>query len=122
MKTKFLLTLLVLTGLLGTNNAVAATTSASDSNIDLLSQTISQLIDLTPGDRNLVVTAIDRALLAQGDRDRQPTRLNVAGGEPVVKPIINGRIAQPKPERATQPKVLINGIILVNPSTQPPKR
>lgn len=123
MKTKFLLTLLALTGLcLGTNSAVAATTTADASNIDRLSQTISQLIDLDPATHNLVAFAIDRALLAQRDRDRQPTRPNVAGGEPVVTaPIISGRIAQPQPSKP-QPTVLINGTMTVNPPTQPPKK
>jgi hypothetical protein len=123
MKTKFLLTLLTLTGLcLGTHSAVAATRMPSDSStIASLSQTISQLIDLDPATHNLVAAAIDRALLAQRDRDRQPSRPNVAGGEPVTTPIINGRIAQPKPSQP-KPPVLINGTMAVNPPTQPPKK
>jgi hypothetical protein len=124
MKTKFLLTLLTLTGLcLVTYSAVAATRMPSDiSTIDSLSQTISQLIDLDPGNHNLVAAAIDRALLAQGDRDRQPSRRpNVAGGEPVTRPIISGRIAQPKPIQP-KPPVFINGTMTVNPPTQAPKK
>ena len=82
MKTKFLLTLLTLTGLLLSANSVFAATGSTpdrDRSITNLSQTIAKLID--SDNRNLVEIAIDRALLAQQIND--PKILNyVTAGVP----------------------------------------
>ena len=135
MKTKFLLTLLALTGLLlGANSASASTESSH--NIASLSQKISALIDLDPTAQSLVNLAIDRALIAQnkdsnktpadangetvrttgaiepGATNKQPTiRGRVA--KPNRQPIINGKIANPNPQPSESP--MINGLI-VNPN------
>jgi hypothetical protein len=120
MKTKFLLVLLTLTGLLlGTNSAFAATGSLPEhsQNITNLSQRIAKSIDLNGDYRSLIESAIDRALLAKGEKT-SPTQPNIAVGEPYPNgPIINGKIAQPKPR--TNPPVIINGIIKVDPPTKP---
>jgi hypothetical protein len=111
MKTKLLLALLTLTGLLlGTNSAFAATTGASTENsqqITNLSQTISKSIDLGGDYQNLLESAISRALLAKGEPANSSVQPNIAVGEPngpivngiIVKPdrpIINGRYVNPK--------------------------
>jgi hypothetical protein len=104
MKTKFLLALLTLTGLLlGTNSAFAATGVSTENSqqITNLSQTIAKSIDLGGDYDNLIESAINRALLAKGETN------SIAVGEPngpivngiVVKPtrpIINGRYVNPK--------------------------
>jgi hypothetical protein len=109
MKTKFLLVLITLNGLLlGANSASAATThSANNQNVSNLSQTISELIDLN--DNSLVEAAINRALLAKN------VQVNEKGGTPsqpqlingiIIKdppPVINGRIGKPP---------LVNGTII----------
>ncbi|AFY91329.1 hypothetical protein [Chamaesiphon minutus] len=104
MKTKFLLALLTLTGLLlGANSAFAATGSTPENSqqITNLSRTIAKSIDLDGNYDNLIELAINRALLAKGETE------SIAVGEPngpivngiVVKPtrpIINGRFVNPK--------------------------
>ncbi|PSB57900.1 hypothetical protein [Chamaesiphon polymorphus] len=104
MKTKFLLALLTLTGLLmGANGAVAATGASTENSqqITNLSRTIAKSIDLDGNYDNLIELAINRALLAQGEKN------GIAVGEPngpivngiIVnphRPIINGRYANPK--------------------------
>jgi hypothetical protein len=114
MKTKFLLTLLTLTGLLLSANSVFAATGSTpdrDLSITNLSQTIAELIDLD--DLNLVELAIDRALLAQQVNepkiptpvtagvpraDLKPTeqKPNVRGRINKIKEVPIGIIAQPK--------------------------
>jgi hypothetical protein len=97
MKTKFLLALLALTGLLlGTNSAFAAIASSTehDRNITNLSQAISKSIDLDGDYHNLIESAISRALLAKGETVSN-AQANIAVGEP-NGPIINGKIANPK--------------------------
>jgi hypothetical protein len=121
MKTKFLLALLTLTGLLlGTNSAFASTISSTENsqNMTNLSQRISKSIDLNGDYHSLIELAIDRALLAKGEKT-SPTQPNIAVGEPYPNgPIINGKIAQPTPRN--NPPVIINGIIKkVDPPTKP---
>jgi hypothetical protein len=130
MKTKFLLTLLALTGLLlGANSASAST--GSHHNVASLSQKISTLIDLDPTAQSLVKLAIDRALIAQNkDSDKTPVDTRTTGAmvsgvpnkQPTIRgrvakpnrqPIINGKIANPNPQPSEPP--LINGLI-VNPN------
>jgi hypothetical protein len=114
MKTKFLLTLLAMTGILiSANNAVATTISTPerDRSITNLSQTIANLINLD--DRNLVELAIDRALLAQqvnepkipnpvtagvprADLKPIEQKPNIRGRVNKTKEVPIGRIAQPK--------------------------
>jgi hypothetical protein len=125
MKAKFFLTLLTLTGLfLSSNSAFASTRSplVNSSNIDALSQTIANLIDLDRDAHSLVSLAIDRALLAQNS-------LYNSAGEPSTRqpapdsnvdrqPIVNGKIANPR-NRPRPDRPLINGIIKAPPQTQP---
>jgi hypothetical protein len=113
MKAKFLLTLLALTGLfLSSNNSAFAATGSptvNNRNTDLLSQTISKLIDLDRDAHSLVSLAIDRALLAQRDTNI-PASPTPAGGIPIIgRSIVNGKVAQPNPN-SSDPPVLINGI------------
>ncbi|WP_310482650.1 hypothetical protein [Chamaesiphon sp. VAR_48_metabat_403] len=81
MKTKFLLTLLAMTGVfISANSAVATTkfTPERDRSITNLSQTIANLINLE--ERDLVELAIDRALLAQQvNEPKIPTPIVTAG-------------------------------------------
>ncbi len=123
MKTKFLLTLLAMTGILiGANSAVANTISTPerDRSITNLSQTIANLIHLE--ERDLVELAIDRALLAQQvnepkiptpivtagvpraditPTDKQPT---VRGRVPKIKTVPIGRIQPPQQPSIGQTK------------------
>jgi hypothetical protein len=114
MKTKFLLTLLTLTGLLLSANSVFAATGSTpdrDRRITNLSQTIANLIHLE--ERDLVELAIDRALLAQQVNepkipnpvtagvpraDLKPTeqKPNVRGRVNKIKEVPIGRIQQPQ--------------------------
>ena len=67
-KTKFVLTLLALNGLLvGTNSASASTGSPLelDRQIANLSQTMAELIGFDRAAQSLLMSAIDRALIAQ---------------------------------------------------------
>jgi hypothetical protein len=132
MKAKFFLTLLALTGLfLGSNSAFAATGSTTvNTNADTLSQTISKLIDLDSDAHSLVSIAIDRALLAKGDRDSdsvEPEAVEDTSIQLGRKPIINGKVANPHPRPIINgkianpnPRPIINGIIIKDrPQTQP---
>jgi hypothetical protein len=130
MKTKFLLALLTLNSLLFyANSAFAAKASLIEGNqkIANLSQTISKSIDLDSGYHSLIESAINRALLAKGEKNNP----NQAGGEPAAtpastprsivdsnttgaivtgernttKPIVNGKIAQPTPKPAATPNI-----------------
>ena len=99
MKAQFCLMLITLNGLLLCAPSASASVATPESQVAHLSQTIANLIDFD--DRNLVAQAINRALLAQNTNEDPD--LNVAGGITVnpptePKPIINGRIANPKPE------------------------
>ena len=127
MKTKFLLTLLTLTGLLLSANSVFASTGSTpdrDRSITNLSQTIAKLIDLD--NRNLVELAIDRALLAQQINepniptpvtagvpraDLKPTEQKPTDLTPTVRGRVNkikevpiGKIAQPQETSIGQSK------------------
>jgi hypothetical protein len=108
MKTKFLLVLIALNGLLlGANSASAATTAKVESNQNAasLSHTISELIDLDANTHSLVESAINRALIAKS------VQVNEKGRSNYQQPIINGRIINGriiKPSRGP----LINGIII----------
>ncbi|WP_310482651.1 hypothetical protein [Chamaesiphon sp. VAR_48_metabat_403] len=139
MKTKFFLALFALNGLLLSATSVSAATGSTpitDRSITNLSQTISTLIDFD--DRSLVEQAINRALIAQNVRNPRTgssgTPNNIpAGGisaDPSqVKPIINGKVAQPsrpfvngriqnpQADPSPNPKPIINGII-VNPNSR----
>jgi hypothetical protein len=112
MKTKFLLALLALNGLLwGANStsAYAAAPTATSHNIANLSRTIADSIDLGGDYHSLMELAIDRALLAKGEKGGNSVESNPAGGISIQserKPIINGKIANPH----NQP--IKNGIIL----------
>jgi hypothetical protein len=113
MKTKFLLTLLAMTGILiSANSSVADTISTPERDrINNLSQTIANLIHLE--ERDLVELAIDRALLAQQVNepkittpvtagvpraDLKPTeqKPNVRGRINKIKEVPIGRIQQPQ--------------------------
>jgi hypothetical protein len=107
MKTKLLLMLLALNGvLLGTNSASASTVAPTENthNIASLSQTISDLIDFDG--HNLVELAINRALLAKDIKDSNTEDSNYSDRQP----IINGKIANPN-LRPKKDRPLINGII-----------
>ena len=123
MKTNFLLALLTFNGLLfGVNSAFATTGAASQTSqqITTLSQTISKSIDLGSDYHNLMESAINRALLAREDRSPHTVKPQVAGGikAPVSdSPMINGRVAQPKPKSSGEP--LINGLTIPAQSPQP---
>ena len=136
---KFSLALLTLTGLLLSANSVFAateTTPIADRSITNLSQTIATLIDFE--DRSLVEQAINRALIAQNDRNPRSTDSanpnNIpAGGisadpskvKPIIsgkvaqpsRPFINGRIQNPQTDPSSNPTPIINGII-VNPNAR----
>jgi hypothetical protein len=110
MKTKFLLALLTLNSLLFyANSAFAATASSIEGTqqIASLSQTIAKSINLDGDYHSLIESAINRALLAKGEKNNP----NQAGGEPVAAPastprsIVNGRIAQPTPKPSVKPNV-----------------
>lgn len=134
MKTKFLLTLLTLTGLLlGTSSTFAATGSSTENSqkIANLSQDISKSIDLNGDYQNLIESAINRALLAKGEKVNHPEQPSIAVGEPngpIINgkvanphsPIINGKVANPNGPiingRTSNPRgPIINGII-INPN------
>ena len=129
MKNKLFLALFALNGLLLSANSVSATTgtSTTDRRIINLSQTISTIIDFD--DRSLVEQAINRALIAQNRNPRRNSAAPIdipAGGisAPEVKPIINGKVAQPtrpfvngriqnpQAEPSQNPEPIINGIIV----------
>jgi hypothetical protein len=120
MTTKFLLTLLALNGLLlGANSASAYTTSTIENshNIANLSRTIAKSIDLGGDYHSLMELAIDRALLAKGEKGRNSVDPEIAGGKSVQSernPIVNGKIANPQ----NQP--IKNGIILNPQQPNPP--
>jgi hypothetical protein len=110
MKTKFLLALLTLNSLLFyANSAFAAKASSIEGNqkIANLSQTISKSINLDGSYHSLIESAINRALIAKGEKNNP----NEAGGEPVVAPastprsIVNGKVAQPTPKPSMKPNV-----------------
>jgi hypothetical protein len=131
MKAQFFLMLITFNGLLVCATSAAASVATPESQVAHLSQTIASLIGFD--DRNLVAQAINRALLAQNTTaDPSPNVAGVLMVNPATepKPIINGRIANPKPEptrsegrprRVPQnppvstptnnPPVLINGLI-----------
>jgi hypothetical protein len=122
MKTKFLLALLTLNSLLFyANSAFAATASSIEGTqkIANLSQTISKSINLDSGYHSLIESAINRALLAKGEKNNA----NVAGGESAPAPtstprsIVNGKVAQPTPKPTLKPNVA--GGITVPVSTTP---
>jgi hypothetical protein len=139
MQTKFFLALLALNGLLLSANSVSAATGATpttDRSITNLSQTISTLIDFE--DRSLVEQAINRALIAQNVRNPRSTDSvtpnNIPSGgisadpsevKPIIngkvaqpsRPFINGRIQNPQADPSPSPKPIINGII-VNPNAR----
>lgn len=119
MKTNFLLALLVLNGFLfGAKSASAFTESSSQNSQQIadLSQSISKSIDLNEDARNLLESAINRALLAKEERSKtQPqAEPEIAGGKAIQgsPPMINGKVAQPQPSD----KPLINGTILSQPN------
>jgi surface antigen len=120
MKTNFLLALLVLNGLLfGAKSAAAFTEPSSQTSQQIvnLSQSISKSIDLNENDRNLLESAIHRALLAkeEGSKTQPSAEPNVAGGMVIQgsEPSINGKVAQPQTQPSGKP--IINGIILSQP-------
>ncbi len=138
MKTKFFLALFALNGLLLSASSVSAATGSSPTNdrsIINLSQTISTLIDFD--DRSLVEQAINRALIAQNARNPRSTDSGTpnnipAGGisaptevKPIIngkvaaptRPFVNGRIQNPQADPSSNPKPMINGII-VNPNSR----
>jgi hypothetical protein len=123
MKTKFLLALLTLNGLLFSTNSALATTGMTSQNsqqITTLSQTISKSIDLTTDYQSLVELAINRALLAKGERPEQSPDPQAAGGIQVQtseQPLTNGRVAQPQSVPTRKP--IINGITIPTQSPQP---
>ena len=124
MKTKFLLALLTCNGLLFSTNSAFATTGLTSQNsqqITALSQNISKSIDLTADYQNLVELAINRALLAKGERsDRQPIDPQAAGGIKAPtsqQPITNGRVAYPRSQPSRKP--IINGLTIPAQSPQP---
>lgn len=113
MKTKFLLVLIALNGLLlGANSTSAATIAKAESNQNAasLSHTISELIDLDANTHSLVESAINRALIAKS------IEVNEKGRSNYQQPIINGRIVKPSKSPVT------NGVIIgriVKPSKGP---
>jgi hypothetical protein len=97
MKAQFFLLLITFNGLLLYANSASASVATPESQVTHLSKTIANLIDFD--DRNLVAQAINRALLAQNSKeDNSPPQ--IAGDIQIItpQPIINGRIANPKPE------------------------
>ena len=112
MKTKFVLTLLAMTGIfISANSAVATTISPPerDNTITNISQTIANLIHLEA--RDLVELAIDRALLArQVNEPKIPTL--VTAGVPRVdlkpieqKPTVRGRVPIGRIQQPQQPAI-----------------
>jgi hypothetical protein len=107
MKTKFLLSLLALNGLLCASSASASTGSPSDNyHQSQISQTISALIGLSADDRILLELAIDRALIAQAAPGNQPPLPMITAGVPLPvpppQPVIRGRTAKPTPPPSQQ--------------------
>ena len=97
MKTKFLLTLLAVNGLLlSANSASAYSVSEPEIHHDIpsLSRTISKSIDLGSDYYSLVNIAIDRALIAQQVKDINMPVL-VTAGVPRL-PMVRGRMIKPK--------------------------
>jgi hypothetical protein len=135
MKTKLLLMLLALNGvLLGANSASASTVAPTENihNIANLSQTISELIGFDG--HNLVELAINRALLAQDTKDSNTENSKYSDRQPIIngkivnpdlrpkkdRPLINGIIREPRPmingtiikeDPSTSPKPIVNGLI-----------
>ncbi len=138
MKTKFLLALLTLNSLLFyANSAFAATTTSIEGTqkIANLSQTISKSINLDSGYHSLIESAINRALLAKGEKEDKPKIVGDSAFTPVNTPrsIVNGKVAQPTPKPTLKPNVaggitapvstaprrpIVNGKI-ANPSPSP---
>jgi hypothetical protein len=89
MKTKFLLMLIALNGLVWGVNSASAYTLPTDHDTARLSQTISGLVGFDRDTHSLVALAIDRALLAQ-----------VVNQPPVTSPRTAGvPLAPPQPTR-----------------------
>ena len=124
MKTKFLLVLIALNGLLlGANSASAATVARTETNQNAasLSHTISELIDLDANTHSLVESAINRAMIAKN------VEINEKGRSNYQQPIINGRIIKPSRGPLINGIIikdrphLINGIIIRNPQLVKPQ-
>jgi hypothetical protein len=96
-KTKFLLTLLAVNGLLlGANSASAYTRSSPETSHDIanLSRTISESIDLGDDYHSLVSIAIDRALIAQQVKDINIPH-PITAGVPMPQ-MVRGRMIKPQ--------------------------
>jgi hypothetical protein len=109
MKTKFLLTLLSVGGLLvSASSAFAYSPSPDRAEIANLSQKISELVELDGDAQSLVEMAIDRALLAQAGNSTRS-----------AQPIVNGKVINPNPGPIINGKVInpnsgpiINGVVV----------
>jgi hypothetical protein len=117
MKTKFLLTLLALNGLvLSAGNASAVTVSVGQNNLNIssLSHTIGELANLDPDSHSLIESAIHRALMAKAIPDGSLSEVTHTDKHRVhgkiirhpKPPIIHGIIRHPNPKHPT-----IHGII-----------
>jgi hypothetical protein len=131
MKTKFLLTLLSVGGLLvSASSAFAYSPSPDRAEIANLSQKISELVELDGDAQSLVEMAIDRALLAQAGNSTRSAQPIVNGKviNPNPGPIINGKVINPNSgpiirgrfhrQPNTDRPVLINGVM---PAPNPPQ-
>jgi hypothetical protein len=135
MKTKFLLTLLALNGLMfGANRASAATESPTIDRHLTIDQKIATLIDLDPEHYSLMKLAIDRALIAQNNDSDSQVPVDANGAVSTMEaesvdadkqPEIRGRVAKPNPKPIIggkfpkpNPTPIINGKI-ANPNPKP---
>jgi hypothetical protein len=125
MKTKFLLTLLTLNGLLfGTNSAFAVTVSEIDlsQNTARLSQNIAKSIGFDRDTHSLVEFAINRALIAQklGDCQAQNPSTTKSDLNQADKPqLIRGRMPLPTPQTSENPIDKVTVPDPTKPSTTP---
>jgi hypothetical protein len=118
MKTKFLLMLIALNGLVWGVNGASATLSTSHDTARL-SQTIAGLVGLDRDTHSLVELAIDRALIAQSVNQPPVTSPRTAGvpiAAPTPQPTrIDGKVAVPNPH-ATQTPEITGKVAAPNPS------
>ncbi len=95
------------------NVAKAESQQTARDSVAALGQQIATLIDLDPTIRDLVASALHRAIAS---KENSSTPNPVTAGVPVAQPIVNGKVANPDPN----PRPIKNGIIVKPQPSQSP--
>ncbi len=116
MKTKFLLMLIALNGLVWGVNGASAYALPTDHDTARLSQTISGLVGFDRDTHSLVALAIDRALIAQAVNQPGANSPRTAGSPAVPQPTQPaGKVTETKP-KATKTPEITGKVAAPNPS------